>query len=135
MHSATTNFTEALRKEVQGLGIEVTAIEPGYFRTNFLSSGHKSRAANLIDDYEVAIKDNMAGLTAYDRKQPGDPVKGAQIIVEALTKTGRCEGRKLPPRLALGSDAVRDIGEAMDANREDLDQWKDLTSTTDCDDL
>ena len=62
--SAVIVFTESLRQEVQGLGIEVTAIEPGYFRTNFLSSGHKSRAANLIDDYEVAIKNNMAGLAA-----------------------------------------------------------------------
>ena len=128
-------FTESLRKEVQGLGIEVTAIEPGYFRTNFLSSGHTLRAAGLISDYKEAIKNNMDGLAAYDRKQPGDPVKGAQLIVEALTKSGRCHGRTLPPRLALGSDAVRDIAGIMDANRKDLDQWKDLTSTTDCDEL
>ncbi|KAL8651373.1 MAG: hypothetical protein Q9210_003292 [Variospora velana] len=65
--AAVTNFTESLRKEVQDLGIEVTAIEPGYFRTGFLSSGHKSRAANVIADYEPALKENMAGLAAYDR--------------------------------------------------------------------
>ncbi|KAI4220623.1 MAG: hypothetical protein LQ349_008041 [Xanthoria aureola] len=133
--AAITVFTESLRKEVQSLGIEVTTIEPGYFRTNFLSSGHKSRAANVIADYESSIKDNMARLAAYDRKQPGDPAKGAQIIVEALTKTGRCQGRELPPRLALGNDAVSYIAGVIDANRKDLDQWKDLTSTTDCDDV
>ncbi|KAL9624971.1 MAG: hypothetical protein Q9204_007832, partial [Flavoplaca sp. TL-2023a] len=88
--AAITVFTESLRKEVQSLGIQVTAIERGYFRTNFLSSGHKSRAAKVIADYESSIRDNMARLAAYDRKQPGDPAKGAQIIVEALAKTGRC---------------------------------------------
>ena len=91
--AAITAFTESLRNEVEHLGIEVTAIEPGYFRTNFLSSGHKSRAAHEIADYEPALKDTMTTISAYDKKQPGDPVKGAQIIVEALTKTGRCQGR------------------------------------------
>ncbi|KAL8680155.1 MAG: hypothetical protein Q9224_000374 [Gallowayella concinna] len=133
--AAVTVFSESLRKEVEGFGIHVTAIEPGYFRTNFLSSGHKSRAANVIGEYEPAIKDAMAGLAAYDSKQPGDPVKGAQIIVEALTMTGRCRDRQLPPRLALGNDAVKYIAGVMDANRETLDGWKDLTSTTDCDDV
>ncbi|KAL8725594.1 MAG: hypothetical protein Q9166_007259 [cf. Caloplaca sp. 2 TL-2023] len=130
--AAVTVFSESLRQEVQGLGIEVTAIEPGYFRTNIFSTGLKSRAANKIGDYEPAIKDNMA---VYDRKQPGDPAKGAQIIVEALTKTGRCRDRELPPRLTLGNDAASYIAGVMDANRKDLDEWKDLTSTTDCDDL
>ncbi|KAL8753538.1 MAG: hypothetical protein Q9184_005396 [Pyrenodesmia sp. 2 TL-2023] len=49
--AAVTVFTESLRQEVRSLGIDVTAIEPGYFRTHFLSSGHKTRAANLIEDY------------------------------------------------------------------------------------
>ncbi|KAL9013864.1 MAG: hypothetical protein Q9173_001472 [Seirophora scorigena] len=132
--AAVTAFTESLRGEVQPLGIEVTAIEPGYFRTNFLSRGHKSRAANVIADYNPAIQEVLAGWAAYDRQQPGDPAKGAQIIVEALTKTGRCHGRSLPPRLALGNDAVGYIAGVMDANRKYLDQWKDLVATTDHDD-
>lgn len=125
-------LTESLRKEVEQLGIEVTAIKPGYFRTNFLSHGHKSRAAHEISDYESALKDSMTALSAYDKKQPGDPVKGARLIVEALTKSGRCQGRHLPSRLALGNDAVQYIAGVMDTNRKHLDEWKDLTSTTDC---
>ncbi|KAL8961652.1 MAG: hypothetical protein Q9193_001820 [Seirophora villosa] len=132
--AAVTAFTESLRGEVQHLGIEVTAIEPGYFRTNFLSPGNVLRAANVIADYDPAIQHVLAGWAAYDRQQPGDPAKGAQIIVEALTKTGRCHGRSLPPRLALGNDAVSHIAGVLDANREHLDQWKDLVSTTDRDD-
>ncbi|KAL8816023.1 MAG: hypothetical protein Q9223_004899, partial [Gallowayella weberi] len=103
--AAIAVFTESLRKEVQSLGIEVTAIGPGYVRTNFLSSGHhKSRAANVIVDYKSSIKDNMAGLAAYNRKQTGDPAKRAQIIVKALTKTGHSQGKELPAKLALGND-------------------------------
>ncbi|KAL8731490.1 MAG: hypothetical protein Q9181_004277 [Wetmoreana brouardii] len=131
--AAITVFSESLRREVAGLGIEVTTIEPGYFRTNFLSSGHKSRAAKQISDYGSALKDPMERLSAYDKKQPGDPVKGARIIVEALTNSGRCQGRQLPPRLTLGNDAVKYIAGVMDTNRTHLDEWKDLTSTTDCD--
>ncbi|KAL8915289.1 MAG: hypothetical protein Q9172_006907 [Xanthocarpia lactea] len=131
--AAVAVFTESLRKEVAELGIEVTVIEPGYFRTNFLSPGHRSRAANTISDYEPVLNGPMGALSAKDRKQPGDPVKGAKIIVEALTKSGRCQGRRLPPRLALGNDAVKYIAAVMDTNRKNLDEWKDLTSTTDCD--
>ncbi|PKX89617.1 uncharacterized protein P174DRAFT_445543 [Aspergillus novofumigatus IBT 16806] len=54
---------------------------------------------------------------------------------EALRRTGRFQGRALPPRLALGRDAVQVIGAALDKNREALDEWKDLVSTTDCDDV
>ncbi len=131
--AAVTVFTESLRKEVAELGIEVTVIEPGYFRTKFLSPGHKARAASIISDYEPVLKDPLAALSAKDKKQPGDPVKAAQIIVEALTKSGRCQGRQLPPRLALGNDAIKYIAGVMKTNRKHLDEWKDLTSTTDCD--
>lgn len=73
----------------------------------------------------------MTKLSAYDRKQPGDPAKGAQIIVEALRRSGRCQGRQLPPRMALGNDDVQYIAGVMDTNRKHLDEWKNLTSTRD----
>ena len=72
----------------------------------------------------------MIALKAYDGKQPGDPKKGAKIIAETLTGTGRCLGRKLSPRLALGNDAVKYIRGVMDANMKSLEKWADLVSTT-----
>ena len=131
--AAVTILSEALHLEVQHLGIEVTAIEPGYFRTNFLSSGHKLQAAQKIQDLHEGIDETLSRLTAYDHQQPGDPSKGAQIIVEALTKTGRCEGKTLPPRLALGRDAVTYITGLLDKHHQNIDEWKELVSTTDCD--
>ena len=133
--AALTVLTESLKVEVEDLGIEVTTIEPGYFRTSFLSQGHQVMATRRIADLEKATAGARQGLKDYDHHQPGDPRKGAQIIVEALTKTGRCQGKPLPARLALGNDAVKYIGGAIDNYRRQLDHWAEIVSTTDCDDV
>lgn len=62
---------------------------------------------------------------AYNQHQPRDPAKGEQLIVEALTQTGCCQGHSLPSRLALGGDAVKAIGTVFDRNYKELDMWKD----------
>ena len=129
--AAIARLSESLRYEVGHLGIEVTVIEPGYFRTEFLTS--RISAKNSIDDLNTATSPALSSLEVYDRNQPGDPRKGAQVIVEVLTKSGRCEGRALPSRLALGNDAVQIVSSVLDANRSELEEWKELVSTTDFD--
>ncbi|EDU42702.1 Short-chain alcohol dehydrogenase [Pyrenophora tritici-repentis] len=131
--ACATILAESLRQEVAHLNIKVTSIEPGYFRTNFLSSGHKTMAANRIADLAAGVDGTYAGLEAYNHKQPGDPQKGAKLIDEALTGTGRCEGRELPVRLSLGSDAYQFVSGHIDRYKKELESWKDLTTTTDCD--
>ncbi|KAL4950816.1 hypothetical protein BDW69DRAFT_201904 [Aspergillus filifer] len=133
--AAVAIYTEALHFELAPLGIDVTCIEPGYFRTNFLTGGHKVVAANRIEDLHAGTKEYRDALTAYSLRQPGDPVKGAQVLVEALTKTGRCEGRSLPVRLALGRDALEVIRGSMAREREMLDSWEGIIGSTDCDDV
>lgn len=128
-------MSESLRAETEHLGIKVTAIEPGYFRTNFLAQGHKVRAEKHIDDLDAGTSGSFDALAAYDHKQPGDPRKAAKLIVEALTGTGRCAGRVLPPRLVIGNDAYQIVTGVMDAQRQTMDEWKDLTTATDCDDV
>lgn len=125
-------LSESLRSEVAHLGIEVTAIEPGYFRTNFLSQGHKVHAASTIKDIKPGVDATLSGLEAYNHKQPGDPAKAAQLIVEALTKSGRCRGKPLPARLPMGSDAIQFIGGVLDKQHKSLKEWGPLASTTDC---
>ncbi|EKG13229.1 Short-chain dehydrogenase/reductase SDR [Macrophomina phaseolina MS6] len=131
--AAVAIYTESLRAELEPFGVAVTCIEPGYFRTNFLdeASGRKQVAARRVPDVAAETR---AFLDQYNRKQPGDPAKGARVIVQALTGSGPCAGRALPPRLALGQDAVAFIGEALDRNRRDLDAWKDVVTQTNCDD-
>ena len=95
------------------------------------SDGHRIVAKKKIPDLENATKETRIALDAYDRKQPGDPRKGAKIIAEVLTGTGRCLGRKLPPRLALGNDAVKYIRGVMETNMKSLEEWADVVGTTD----
>lgn len=129
--AACTLHSEALRAEVAHLGIEVTAVEPGLFRTNFLTGQNRKRAERRISDVDVVVDAVDKGMGQLSGNQPGDPVRGAELLVEVLTKTGRCKGRALPSRLALGSDAVVAIPGFMDKVRAEVDEWKELVSQTD----
>lgn len=133
--AAIAIYSESLRGELAPFGIQVVCIEPGYFRTNFLSGDHKIGVEKPLPELEPATSGTRSALAAYNQHQPGDPAKGATIIVEALTGTGRGQGRELPPRLALGRDAIAAIGSALDRNREGLERWKDIVMATDCEDV
>ncbi|KAL2755268.1 hypothetical protein ACRALDRAFT_1064559 [Sodiomyces alcalophilus JCM 7366] len=128
-------LSEALRGEVKHLGIQVTCIEPGHFRTNVMDQGHKVQAANVIEDLAEGVNPVLEAFKAYNHNQPGDPVKGAKLIVEALTGTGRAEGRALPPRFVIGTDAYKIVKGISEVNAQNLETWKDLITTTDHDDV
>jgi NAD(P)-dependent dehydrogenase (short-subunit alcohol dehydrogenase family) len=132
---AIAGITEALRAEVAPLGIEAVCIEPGYFRTNFLSPGHRTPTVNRIDDYEGVMAPIRNIFNTYDRAQPGDPEKGAQLIVEILTHSGRAAGKEIPVRVPLGSDAIVFITEKNEETLGVMREWKDISSSTDHDDV
>lgn len=128
---AVAGLTESLRGDVAHLGIEVTCIEPGYFRTAFLVSSNTVVVKTRIPDLEAATAPITALYGLKNGKQAGDPAKGAKLIVEALTKTGRCVGRTLPARLALGKDAVAVQNAVLQRRQQELNDWAELVSTTD----
>lgn len=130
---AMVGVSQSLRAEVAHLGIQVVHIEPGYFRTGFLSGNHKVTAEKVIDDLKPAIDPMRGAFQAYDNNQPGDPVKGAKLIVDALTGSGQAKGRTLPSRLPVGADAVVFIGGVLEKEKKSLDEWKDLAATTNVD--
>ncbi|RYP09159.1 hypothetical protein DL764_001430 [Monosporascus ibericus] len=125
--------SESLGAEVAHLGIKVVCIEPGYFRTNFLAGGHRLRAQNAIEELREAIDAANGALDAYNHNQPGDPVKGAKLIVDALTSRGSCKGFELPPRLLIGTDAYGMAMGSMDSHKANMELWKDLITATDHD--
>lgn len=132
--SCATILAESLRAEVAHLGIKVTAVEPGYTRTNFLVPGHQLRSARTIGDLSGgAVENTLAAFESYSLNQPGDPVKAARLIVNALTASGSCQGRELPPRLLVGRDAYGVVGEAIETHKENMKLWEDLATATDCD--
>jgi NAD(P)-dependent dehydrogenase (short-subunit alcohol dehydrogenase family) len=132
---AIAGLSECLRQEVAPLGIEVVCIEPGYFRTNFLAPGHRTSSVKHIADYDPVMEPLRNMLSAYNGKQPGDPEKGARVIVEILTKTGRVQGKALPGRIPLGSDALKVIGGFCTDTGKTLEEWKDIAGSTDHDDV
>ncbi len=128
-------ISEALAEELAPLGIKVLVIDPGYFRTSLLSSNGLSTPANRIEDYNSVTNGMIEKLVAVNGKQPGDPKKGVKVIVDVVTGSGPAEGKKWPVRLPLGSDAVGFIRAKCQATLQLLDEWQDITTSTDHDDV
>jgi NAD(P)-dependent dehydrogenase (short-subunit alcohol dehydrogenase family) len=97
---AVEGLSEALAAEVEPLGIAVTIVEPAAFRTDFLGRSI-AVAAQQIDAYAQTAGAVRHGITANDGAQPGDPIRGVEVILEAVN------AKRPPLRLALGADAYR----------------------------
>ncbi|KAJ4294132.1 hypothetical protein N0V90_007822 [Kalmusia sp. IMI 367209] len=129
---AVSGFSEALHHEVAPFGIAVTVAEPGYFRTGFLNPGAAIQSAKRLDVYEQSAAGEVRrALGATDGKQKGDVVKGSKILVDILTSSGIAEGKKVPIRVALGSDSPPTIRDKMKETEELLDEWDKVTMDTD----
>jgi len=126
--AALTGLTQTLAAEVQPFGIKATCIEPGDFRTEVFSTPINSETH--IPAYESVLAPTFAKLNP-EFKQPGDPKKGAERIVDLLTGSGYARGRILPFRIALGDDAY-ETGWKTAQNKEKLTkEWKEWSTGTD----
>jgi len=108
---------------VAPLGIKVTIIEPGGFRTDF--AGSSTKLSEGHPEYDSTVGATARFQRAYNGKQPGDPKKAAQAIVR-LTQE-----RKPPLRLLLGSDAYNGAEKNDLARLEEARAWKELSLSTD----
>lgn len=117
-------FFEALSQEVAGFGIGTTLVEPGAIRTGFGSSGVSSPELDAYREGPVGMVRQMAS-SGY--LAPGDPAKMAKVLVDTF------EATVAPPRLALGPDAYGHIKAALTTRIEQLEAFKDLTLSTNCD--
>ncbi len=116
-------LSEALSKEVESLGIKVTIVEPGAFRTDF--NGRSLAAPEQpIDDYAPITGPFLNWLQEMDGKQPGDPDKAAQAMIKVV------ESDNPPLRLALGADAVSAIEAKLESVKAELDAWKQVSLDT-----
>lgn len=68
---------------------------------------------------------------AYNGKQPGDPLKGVEIMVDVVRGEGVAVGKSFPASLALGSDCYNVVKASAEGTLTRLDEWKEITKSTD----
>ena len=120
---ALEGWSEALREEVKPLGIKVTIVEPGAFRTEFAGTNNM-RPEQRIDAYRRIISPVEAYLYGNDGKQPGDPRKAAEAMIAAV------ESPEPPLRLLLGSDAIALWEKKQSAFTAELARWRPVGEQT-----
>lgn len=121
---AMHGFTEALAAEVQSFGIHVTDVAPGYFRTNFLSTGSLMAPANPIPEYKEVRASQDFHQQDMNGRQLGDPDKAATVIIKLASAD------KPPLHLLLGQDAYDLAQQKINAMQKDLDEWREWATAT-----
>lgn len=121
-----------MRAELEPFDIKVTVVEPGYFRTGFLKGNAQISSAARLDVYnQTQVGQIRAGMSYMNGKQIGDVAKGSKVVVDILTHTGLAEGKDVPMRVAVGSDAPPAIRAKLQATETLLGEWDSVTTNTD----
>ena len=122
---AVEGLSEAMAYELAPLGIKVTVVEPGGFRTNF-AGGSKVFAAKVIDDYAATPAANArVMMSRYQGQEPGDPAKAAAAVISVV------DAEDPPLRLLLGKDALHMARARFAVLSKDYDRWQQTSASTD----
>lgn len=121
---AIVGLSEVLAEDVKSLGIKVTVVAPGAFRTQFLSEDSLVMSKNKIDDYKE-VRESHARYEGMDGLQLGDPEKAATVFINLA------ESENPPVRLYLGSDSYKRASSKMETLASDMEKWKDVSLSTD----
>jgi len=122
---AVEGLTEALHGELAPLGIHVTTVEPGYFRTDFLDSNSLAVSPRILDDYAASAGKVRVAATQINHKQPGDPQRLAQAMLALV------DSATPPLRLALGTDTLQAIADKHAFVEAEVKAWHALSASTD----
>ena len=121
--AALEGISGSLQKELAPLGISVTAVEPGGFRTDFAGRS-LTQSAEAIDDYAgTAGKRRKENDTVHGTQQ-GDPDKAAEVIISAV------EAEETPAFLLLGADAMYAYDAVEEAMRAEVERWRERSIST-----
>lgn len=126
---AVEGVSQSLAQEVEPLGIKVTLVEPGAFRTDFLTDHSISNSQTSIADYLLTSGKAVQYLADINGKQLGDPVMGAQAIVKAV------EAENPPLHLVLGTDALKWTRANIQSLTNLLNDWEEVSKNTDFQDM
>lgn len=118
--------------EVAHFGLRTCLVTPGYLRTNLMGNENLSigNAPQCLPEYEQMNKQIQLGCAAANGKQQGDPRKAAEVVVDAVRGEGKCEGKTLPVRLLLGTDAVEGVRAHCTSTLQICDEWEGIAGST-----
>ncbi|WP_254514873.1 oxidoreductase [Novosphingobium sp. G106] len=122
---AVEGLSEALHEELAPLGVHVTVVEPGFFRTDFLDSQSLSVSPAIIGDYATTAGQVREIASGLNHQQPGDPAKLAEVLIAFV------DAPNPPVRLPLGSDTVAAIEAKQVSDTAIVEQWRAVAVSTD----
>jgi hypothetical protein len=122
---AVEGLSEAMALELAPLGVHVTVVEPGFFRTDFLDASSLVETAARIGDYAETVGAMREFASGVSHQQPGDPAKLAKAMLVLA------DAPKPPVRLQLGSDTVARVREKNAFVEKELGEWLDTALSTD----
>jgi len=124
---AVEGLSEAMALELAPLGVHVTVVEPGFFRTDFLDASSLSETAARIGDYRDTVGAMRTFAAGVNHQQPGDPEKLSKALLELA------DSAQPPLRLHLGSDTVARVREKNRFVEQEMAAWLELSLSTDFD--
>jgi NAD(P)-dependent dehydrogenase (short-subunit alcohol dehydrogenase family) len=121
---ALEGLSESLKRETAEFGIHVVAVAPGSFRTDWAGRSLQCTSRS-IDDYTFSGARHLAEVAKRVGRQPGDPVRAAHAIIDALASPD------LPIHLVLGKSGIKLVRDKIQALNAELDRWERVAE--DCD--
>lgn len=119
----SSGFAEVLNAEVKPLGIKVTIVEPGGFRTDW--GGSSMHRAPVSADYEQTVGEMNRYRESTVATWRGDPARAAKIIIDVV------ELDEPPLRLLLGAGAVESAAKSSQARAEEAEKWAEVSRSAD----
>jgi NAD(P)-dependent dehydrogenase (short-subunit alcohol dehydrogenase family) len=122
--SAVIGLSEVLALDVKSLGIKVTVVAPGAFRTSFLTADSLTVTQNPIAEYED-VRHSHCKYLSMNGQQAGNPEKAAASIINVVYEENP------PLRLLLGGDAYNRALTKLDGLYKEIHEWENTTCATD----
>ena len=117
---AVEGLSEALAQEVAPLGIRVTIVEPGPFRTDFLGRSGV-QAATTLPEYDATAGNMRRYFADQDGKQKGDPLRAVHAMMQVV------DSPNPPLRLVLGAAALQRLRSKLDSVQKEVAAWESTT--------